>query len=91
MPSVAAFVRKVSSSPLVNLVVASALVATSLMELEEVLVSDVERIEGAHGMLLFGVLHLLKTLPDLLEAISKGQEGLKKAKEAVGLPGGEQA
>lgn len=73
--------RRLVEHPLVNLVVALVLVATSLAEGWGTLREDMlqANVGAHHGLLVFGFVNLLRTLPELMDAA----EHARKAK----LPG----
>ncbi|ACI97828.1 hypothetical protein [Rhodospirillum centenum] len=66
-----------------HILVAAAMVLASLMELKEVLVTDLADLQGEHGMLLFGIQQLLLTLPKAAEAARHTREGAKTIRRTL--------
>ncbi|WNC69966.1 hypothetical protein RI845_07465 [Thalassotalea nanhaiensis] len=66
------FLRTLTNSPTVNVLIGLIILATSLAEI----ISSVDRISiGAHhGAAIFGLFHTLKSLPELVEGIKKFEE-----------------
>lgn len=69
--------KRVADHPFMNITAGAFLVGTGLFEgaasiYEEL--ADVP-IGGHHGMAVFGIIHILRTLPDLLEAMHFVEEG----------------
>jgi hypothetical protein len=64
-------IRRVVNNPFANIFVALILLVTSLMEAWETLSDDISGMNfGAHhGIMLFAVFQILKTLPDLMDAL----------------------
>lgn len=75
--------RDFAEHPAVNAVVAFSIVVASLFELEDIIVTDLDNIEGEHGMLLFGLLHLFKSLPDMMDTVENGRDGVSRLTAVV--------
>ena len=71
MPKYLPAIRRVVNNPFANIFVALILLTTSLMEAWETLFDYVGEMNfGAHhGIMLFAVFQILKTLPDLMDAL----------------------
>ena len=76
MDGLTGWLRRVAENPVLNLLMALAVMGISLSEVEELIVSDFETMEAGHGLFLFALLHVLKTLPELLESLKKIGERL---------------
>ncbi|QDV35176.1 hypothetical protein [Tautonia plasticadhaerens] len=78
--------RGVTEHPYFNILAALGLVLTSIGEVSESFESEWERIEIGvhHGIFLYGVLSLVKAIPDVAEATRRMHE----AREARGKPPG---
>ncbi len=65
--------KKFIDNPLVQLLIGAILVATSLSEAWETLSHDLtnSNFHSHHGVILYGIAMVLKTLPDCIEGIEK--------------------
>ncbi len=75
-------IRRVADNPWLRVLVALILVATGVSETLTELEADVAdmALRAHHGVLLYGVVDLLRTLPDLFEGIA----GIAEVREVVG-------
>jgi hypothetical protein len=63
--------RRVVTNPFANIAVGLILLVTSLMEAWETLFDDIGSgdLGAHHGLMIFAVFQILKTLPDLMDAL----------------------
>ena len=73
--------RRLLEHPIANLVVAIILIVTSFAEGWETLREDVVKLDAGahHGVLLFGFVNLLRTIPELFEAVERGHKAGERA------------
>lgn len=71
--SLISVLRSITEHPYTNIAIALILMTTSLIEGGETLYEDITELNlGAHhGVLLFGIVSFLGSIPDLLEAVER--------------------
>ena len=74
--------RRITDSPFFNILAALGLILASIGEVRESFSSEWDQIEVGvhHGVFLYGVLSLIKCIPDLGEAMKRVSEAKEKGK-----------
>ncbi|MGN7614380.1 hypothetical protein ACQZV8_20110 [Magnetococcales bacterium HHB-1] len=67
--------EKIVGNPWLNILIGLILVISSGMEIKDSMQEATEGLKTHHGVFLFGVLHILKLLPDLFDGAERIQEG----------------
>ena len=84
------FLRRTTTSPLLNITVGIIFFGTGLYEIglsfEELI--EIDDIGAHHGAVLFGLFHALKYLPDLFEGLEYVEKG--ESKEETDFPSANQ-
>ncbi len=65
--------KRIVSNAYANLFVGVILLITCLMEIWDTMVEDLVgmNVKGEHGLIIFAVAHILKTLPDIMESLGR--------------------
>ena len=65
--------KRIVSNAYANLFVGVILLITCLMEIWDTMVEDLVGmdVKGEHGLIIFAVAHILKTLPDIMESLGR--------------------
>jgi hypothetical protein len=71
-------IKKFAKHPSVNLVVGLVLVGTAVVEIAEDAFGEVTDIGAEHGVLVVGLLHVLRSLPELVDGMSKVAEARER-------------
>ncbi len=61
--------KRITSSPTLNIIVGLIFLVSGANEIYEALDDEVKSLGTEHGAVLFGLLHVLKNLPDLFEGL----------------------
>lgn len=72
--------RKVVENPYLNLVVGILFLLSGLSEAWDTLHDDIVNLNfrGSHGIIIFSIMHVMKTIPDLFEGLEYVQRDLGK-------------
>ena len=65
--------KRIVKNAYANLFVGVILLITCLMEIWDTMVEDLVgmNVKGEHGLIIFAVAHILKTLPDIMESLGR--------------------
>ena len=78
--------RKVADNPYINLVAAGVLIVTAVSEMLES-PENLTELGVHHGVLLFGIAHLLTAVPELLHGLDELLKADQEVSEAAGSDG----